>query len=271
MPALPDRNAVFGHLAARLDQEPLRYTAFCADRLVIQLHPAPGDKVLDVSAGTGSLTVAAAQAVRAGGRVTAIDTVESLLARLETKITKFGLTNVDVHQMDGAHLDFRRNYFHHVISSLGLFWLPNPVEALREWHRVLRPGGSVFLATFASGVFQPWLGQLLHHLERAGLRLTVPWASMSDRQVLDKMLRTAGFEDIDIADVQLGYHLADARQWWQVAEGSGLLSLIEPARSDAIESVRAAHLAQVAAAMTAEGLWLDVPVLFARGRKEATA
>lgn len=83
--------------AEGVDCEALRFTAFCADRLATQMNPAPGDKVLDVMAGTGVLVMAAAQAVGPNGRVTAIDLAESLLARLEAKISKFGLANIDVH------------------------------------------------------------------------------------------------------------------------------------------------------------------------------
>jgi ubiquinone/menaquinone biosynthesis C-methylase UbiE len=76
-------------MAEGADREALRFSAFCADRLVTRLHLAAGDKILDVSTGTGVLALAASQAVGPAGRVTAIDTAESLLARLDAKISKF--------------------------------------------------------------------------------------------------------------------------------------------------------------------------------------
>ena len=265
----PDRNLIFDQLAAGHDQEVLRYAAFCADRLIVRLHPARGEKLLDVATGTGSVALAAAQAVGPDGRVAAIDTVESMLARLEAKIGKFGLSNVDVHHMDGAHLGFRRDYFHHVVCSLGLFWFPEPKVALREWWRVVRPGGSVIFTTFAANVFAPLLGYLRRTLEMRGMRIAVPWESLSDRQVLESMMHAAGFEDVAISEEQLGYHLKDARQWWEVAQYSGLLSLIDPAPAQAIGLLQSAHVAEVESVMTSDGLWLDVPILFVRGRKPA--
>jgi len=112
-------------MAEGADREALRFSAFCADRLLTHLCPVPGDKILDVTTGTGVLALAASQAVGPVGRVTAIDTAERLLARLESKISKFGITNIDVHSMDAAHLDFRRDYFQHTACSLGLHWLPD--------------------------------------------------------------------------------------------------------------------------------------------------
>jgi 2-polyprenyl-3-methyl-5-hydroxy-6-metoxy-1,4-benzoquinol methylase len=76
------RNAI----AEGADQEALRFSVFCADRLATRLHPALGDKILDVATGTGALALAASQAVGKSGRVTAIDTADSLLARLDDKI-----------------------------------------------------------------------------------------------------------------------------------------------------------------------------------------
>jgi len=265
--SLPGRNQVFDQLAAGSDREALRYAAFCADRLVLRLQPARGDKVLDVAAGTGSVALAAAQAVGPEGRVAAIDTVEPMLARLEAKIAKFGLANIDVHHMDGASLDFRRDYFHHVVCSLGLFWFSDPAAVLCEWQRVLRPGGSVLFTTFAANVFAPWLGDLRGRLEQAGMHMTLPWGSLADRQELEAMMRATGFDNVEVGEEQLGYHLEGAQQWWEVVQHSGLLSLINPLLGPLIESVQSAHLAAVESGMTADGLWLDVPVLFVRGRK----
>lgn len=268
-PAIPGRNRIFDQLAAGHDQEVLRYAAFCADRLVVRLHPARGEKLLDVVTGTGSVALAAAQAVGPDGRVVAIDTVEPMLARLEAKIGKFGLANIDVHNMDGAHLEFRRDYFHHVVCSLGLFWFSEPTLALREWRRVVRPGGSVIFTTFAANVFAPLLDDLRRTLERRGMRITLPWEPLSDRRILESMMHAAGFEDIEVAEEQLGYHLKDARQWWEVVQYSGLLALITPSPAQAIEALQAMHMSEVESGMTSEGLWLDVPVLFVRGRKPA--
>lgn len=265
--SIPGRDLIFDQMAAGHDQEVLRYAAFCADRLVIRLDPARGEKLLDVASGTGSVALAAAQAVGPEGRVAAIDSVESMLARLESKIAQFGLANIDVHHMDGAHLGFRRDYFHHVVCSLGLFWFSEPTAALREWWRVVRPGGSVLFTTFAANVFAPLLGDLRRSLERRGMHLTLPWESLSDRQALESMMHAAGFEDVDVSEEQLGYHLQDAQQWWQVVQYSGLLSLINPSSAQAIAALQSEHLAEVESGTTSDGLWLDVPILFVRGHK----
>lgn len=91
-------------MAEGIDREAVRFSAFCADRLVAHLNPAAGEKILDVSTGSGALALAVSQAVGQVGRVAAVDNAERLLARLEAKISKFGIDNIDVHNMDAARL-----------------------------------------------------------------------------------------------------------------------------------------------------------------------
>jgi ubiquinone/menaquinone biosynthesis C-methylase UbiE len=256
-------------MAEGADREALRFSVFCADRLVTHLRPASGDKILDVATGTGALALAASQAVGPAGRVIAIDTAESLLARLESKISKFGIANIDVHTMDAAHLDFRRDYFQHTTCSLGLFWLSDPCAALREWVRVTRPGGSVSLAVFAPQAFQPQLGLLLQRIAQVSGRLDAPisWEQVSRRETLLAYLQNAGLVDVAVQEEQLGYHLRDTQEWWEVIWHSSLRMLVEQVPEAQREQLRTEHLAEVATLATADGLWLDVPVLFAHGHK----
>jgi len=251
------------------DREALRFSAFCADRLVTHLNPAPGDKVLDVSTGTGALALAVSQVVGPAGRVTAIDVAESLLTRLEAKISKFGIANIDVHAMDAAHLDFRRDYFQHTVCSLGLMWLSDPRSAVREWARVTRPGGSVNLTVFAPQAFQPLLGLLRERIVRlaGGRDMPIPWEWLSRRESLVALLQNAGLVDVAVHEQQLGYHLRDAQEWWEVIWHSALRLLVEQVPAAQRDRLRTEHLAEVAALVTTDGLWLDVAVQIASGRK----
>lgn len=111
------REPLRNSMAEGADREVMCYSDVGADRLMPCLQPVTGDKILDVFTGTVVLALAASQAVGPAGRVTAIDTAEHLLARLESKISQFGSDNIEVCNMDAAHLDFRRDYFQHSASS----------------------------------------------------------------------------------------------------------------------------------------------------------
>lgn len=235
-----------------------------------RLGLTPGEKVLDSCAGTGVLSLVMAQAVGPTGRVTAIDTSEPGLARLSAKIRQFAIGNIDVHAMTGAPLDFRRDYFHAVACSLASDVPSDPVRVALEWRRVLRPGGRVALGVLAHTAFQPLAGQLHRALVELGHEpADLAWIRNGRADIVAAVLRDAGFDDVAVETAALGYHLPDARAWWQVVLFGPLRAWLSPLSETQLDALRAAHLAEVGRRVTADGLWLDVPVLIARGAKPA--
>jgi ubiquinone/menaquinone biosynthesis C-methylase UbiE len=267
--------ALFDLVAPGYDVEELSFFAFVADRLVARLNPRPGEKVLDVAAGTGAVALAAAQAVAPGGRVTAVDLAEGMLARLEQKARKFAAGNIDLHVMDAAALEFRRDYFHHTVCSFGLFFLPDMAAALKDWVRVTRPGGTVAFTSFGPKALQPMTELLLRRFEGCGLRprdgaVYAASERLKDPDQCRALAQGAGLVDVDVRRESFGYHLKDAAAWWQVVWNSGLrASLVQLAPAQA-EELRAAHLAEVAALAGPDGIWLDVETNFTLGRKPAS-
>ena len=106
---------------------------------------ARGDHVLDVACGTGVLAREAAKRVGAAGSVTGLDLNEGMLM-----VAKRILPDVDWHQGDAADLPFADHRFDVVVSQFALMYFPDPVAALREMWRVLKPGGRLAVASWAS-------------------------------------------------------------------------------------------------------------------------
>lgn len=267
-PVLNERSKRRDAVAEGLERESLRYLPFCADRVAFEIAPNPGQKLLEVFAGVGNFALAASQAVGPSGRVTAIDVSEKLLDRLTAKIVKFGISNIDVHFMGAAPLDFRRDYFHHVVCILGLDACPDPAMALRSWHRVLLPGGQLTLAAFNSTAFEPGAGLLCKQI--ADLGIVLPESAKSfraDPESLRGLLEGAGFSQVSIKSEKLGYHLPDTESWWEVVLYGPLRRWLEPLSDAQREVLRAAHLDSVAGLMTADGLWLDTSVHLVRAEK----
>lgn len=263
--------ASFDRLASAYDQEALRYFPFCADRLAALLDPAPGEKILDVAAGTGAVTLAAAQAVGPGGRVVAIDLSEGMLGRLEEKLRHFGLTHVDIHVMDAGTLEFRSNYFHHTACGFGLFFMPDMAAALEEWVRVTRPGGRVVYSCHGPNAFRPMVDLLLTRLDRHGIAPVAegPMAASEQLKSADAsraLLTAAGLAEVEVRTARIGYHV-QPEMWWSVLEYSSVAELIERLSAEERARLRDAHLEEVARLAGPDGLWLDVETHFAGGRK----
>lgn len=261
---------MFDSLAAVYDCPATRFFPFCADRLVNFVRPRPGTRVLDIATGTGAAAVPLAQAVGASGRVTGIDLSGAMLDRAEANIRKMALNNVDLHEMDAAHLDFRSGYFHTVVCSYGLFFLPDMMAALREWVRVLRPGGTLAFTCFETSAFQPLLDDLVARVRmRADKFPEEPVGSyrISSMQHCRELLSEAGLNEIELQTAQLGYHLRDEKDWWEVVTNTAMRRLLELLPAAQRDTVRDEHLAFVATCKTDEGIWMDVQTRFASGVK----
>ena len=264
--------AAFNRVAAGYDNSALRFFPFCADRLIVRLNPARGAKILDVATGTGVVAMAAMQAVGHEGRVMAIDLAEGMLDRLQEKIDKFGIPNIDLHVMDAAALEFRSEYFDHVVCSFGIFFLPDMSVGLREWTRVTKPGGRILFTVFGKQAFQPMMELFIRRIENYGVNAPdkdAPFAAMrlADPERCRDLLSGAGLKDIEVHTEQLGYHLKDEAQWWEVVWNSGMREWVEKIPSARQELFRAEHLADVRPLMGEQGLWLNVETLFAAGTK----
>jgi ubiquinone/menaquinone biosynthesis C-methylase UbiE len=119
------------------------------ERLVRLARLEPGQSVLDVGCGTGSLAIAAKRRVGPGGTVRGIDASPELIARARRKARKAG---VDVPFTIGVveALPFPDGHFDAVLSTLMLHHLPREArrQCAREMRRVLKPGGRVLAVDF---------------------------------------------------------------------------------------------------------------------------
>lgn len=117
----------------------------------------PGERILDLAGGTGDLTRLLAPRVGAGGRVLLGDINGAMLARGRERLLDAGIAgNVDYLRLDAERLPLAERSLDCVIIGFGLRNVTDQALALREMHRVLRPGGRALVLEFS----QPVLGAL---------------------------------------------------------------------------------------------------------------
>ena len=102
------------------------------------LDVKPGERVIDVAAGTGAFSLLAA---RAGAEVLATDFAPGMIARLRERIAAERLTNISAEVMDGQALAVSEASFDASVSVLDLIFFPDITKGVAELRRVLRPGG----------------------------------------------------------------------------------------------------------------------------------
>ena len=111
------------------------------DAIVQGSGAGPGTRALDVACGSGEPTLALAQAVLPGGTVVASDLVPDYLEAVLKSAAELGLTNISVQQADAENLPFPDESFDAVTCRLGVMFMADAEQALREMRRVLVPGG----------------------------------------------------------------------------------------------------------------------------------
>jgi len=128
-----------------------RYTELLTQPLAAHLvrlaRLKPSDHVLDIGTGTGVVAFRVANQLSAEGRVLGVDLSEGMLAAARVKAGSAALGGrVEFRRMDAEALDLPDGAFDAVVSLFALLHFPDPLKALREMFRVLRPRGRLVVA-----------------------------------------------------------------------------------------------------------------------------
>jgi SAM-dependent methyltransferase len=107
----------------------------------------PGEHFLDVAAGPGGLSLAAA---RLGATVLATDWSPAMVARFEARVRAEGLTGAAGRVMEAHRLTLEDDLFDLTGSQFGVMLVPDQPVALREMVRVTKPGGRVLLVAYGT-------------------------------------------------------------------------------------------------------------------------
>ncbi len=134
----------FDRIADEYNSPVLRIFPFSADRLVTMADLKSGIRVLDMATGTGAVAFAAAQMIKPGGRVQAIDISEPMILQAEKSKLKLASDNTDIHLEDAREMAFRSQYFDVILSGSGLNYIKDAGQAIEQCSRVIKPGAAGF-------------------------------------------------------------------------------------------------------------------------------
>ena len=145
------------------------------ESLAEEMDIRAGEKVLDVAAGNGNATLAAA---RRFAQVTSTDYVPALLDKGRERARAEGL-QVEFRTADVENLPFADGSFDVVLSTYGCMFAPNHARTASEMMRVLRPGGRIGLANWTPTGFIGRLFKVIggHVPPPAGLQSPALWGS----------------------------------------------------------------------------------------------
>ena len=187
------------------------------ERMLDAAGVTTGSRVLDVAAGAGGQSLAAARRVGPDGRVLATDISPAILEYAAKAATDAGLANVTTRELDGEQLAVDEADFDAVISRVGLIYFPDQQAALAGMHRSLRPGGRLSAVVYSTadrnGFFAIPVGIIRR---RAQLPPPAPGQpgpfSLGGPGVAEDALTRAGFHDVTVEAVPSPVRMTSAAE-----------------------------------------------------------
>jgi ubiquinone/menaquinone biosynthesis C-methylase UbiE len=194
-------------------------TGVVGQRMVDDAAPQPGETVLELAAGTGDTGFMAAQAVGADGRLISTDISPKMLAAAERTGDKLGITNAEYRVLDMEAMDLPDDSADAVLCRWGFMFPPDKPRAFAETRRVLRDGGRLAFATWAQPDKNMWAAAAAMTLVARGhMPPPEPGApgifSLADPDAIRELVRGAGFESVEVAEVGFEFPYVDFDDFW---------------------------------------------------------
>jgi SAM-dependent methyltransferase len=197
-----------------------------------RLAPARGDSILELAAGTGVVGLAASALVGSGGRVILSDFSEAMVQVARHHADELGLGNVECRVLDAERLDLPDESVDGVLCRWGYMLMSDPSAAFAETRRVLRPGGRLCCAVFASPEQNPWVALPSRVLQEGGhmppLEAGAPGIlALADRERLRRLFTGGGFREPELDDIEFTWKFRDVDDYWDFLAGAaGAIALV---------------------------------------------
>jgi ubiquinone/menaquinone biosynthesis C-methylase UbiE len=237
---------VFDRAAETYDQLGVDFFTPMGRELAARAGLQPGERVLDLGAGRGAVTFAAAEAVGTSGDVAAIDLSPVMVELLRAEARDRGLAHVHVAVGDAESPDVVPASFDALLAGLVLFMLPDPRAALRRHAELLRGTGRLAFTTFAGNdpgfeAAMREIGRFVRHglpprEERQG-----PFGSP---ETIEALLAESGFTVEDTGTVDYESRFTSPDHWLSWAWSHGGRFVLEQLREpDVLPATQAAKAA----------------------------
>jgi demethylmenaquinone methyltransferase / 2-methoxy-6-polyprenyl-1,4-benzoquinol methylase len=217
-------NSMFGRIARRYD---LANFVLCAGidswwrkKLVATVRKSTPRAILDLATGSGDVAFALSRGLQPSTQILGMDFCQPMLDEAEAKRAHGGAqryANVAFRQGDGLALPLKNESFDAVTISFGLRNLADRAQGLREMHRVLRPGGRLYVLEFSQPAawFRPFYYFYLRRIlpviaglvtgDRAAyVYLNKTIGEFPNRAALAEEIRAAGFSRVTATPMTLG-------------------------------------------------------------------
>jgi len=208
----------WGDIASAYGEAFEALTSQFSDAAIYRLSPKQGESVLDVAAGTGVFSLAAA---KLGADVLATDFAQGMVDHIQQRADEVFIHNIKTQVMDGQSLDVADESFDICASIVGLIFFPDIEKGFAELKRVLKPGGRCAVVCWDHPENFDMMKLLKQSIEIAVPDFDMPtqtpvWARMVGEQALTEKFKQAGFRKVDVTTIDGVLTLNSVEDFWSV-------------------------------------------------------
>ncbi len=258
----------FDTVADGYDHAAMRFFPESAQRISSYLNLKGDEHLLDVATGTGCVALTLAKDVP-NGQVTGIDFSKGMLSQAKKKKEERGGANVNFIEMDMQSIGFPDNHFDTAVSAFSIFFVEDMEKQVSHIAEKVKVGGTILITTFFDNAFSPLVGLFLTRLATYGIEVpTLVWKQVATTEQCTLLLKEAGLHNVRSEQVDCGYYLNDAVDWWYIIWNGGFRGLVEQLTPDDLKQFQQEHLAEVETLASVQGVWLEMSILYTSGTKK---
>ena len=174
-----------------------------AQRRLLELAaPSEGERVVDIACGTGLVSLPAAAAVGASGLLIGTDISDVMVATASALAGQRGLRHARFAQMGAEDLVLPDAGFDVALDALGLMYVPDPLAAVREMHRVLGPGGRAVACVWGARASCGWSEIFPIVDARVKTDVCPLFFQLGTGRTLADLFERAGFRDVVLERIE---------------------------------------------------------------------
>lgn len=228
----------------------------------------PGEKIIDVACGTGLVSFRTLEVARENGFVLGVDISDKMVEIASKEAEERDLSNIRFERMDAEELKINDNEFDVALCALGLMYVPDPINALKEIHRVLKPGGRCAIAVWGRRDECGWAEIFEIVDKRVSSEVCPMFFNLGNNDMLERSLHAAGFSKTYFEKISTLLYYDSAEQACAAAFAGGPVALPYFKFSDDVKKeVHEEYLASIELYKKNDGYFVPGEFVIASGFK----
>jgi ubiquinone/menaquinone biosynthesis C-methylase UbiE len=214
----------------------------------------PGERALDVACGTGLVSLRMAEAVSPHGAIVGTDISGRMVEVAADIAAGHGFANVSFERADAEELPFPEASFDAAACALGLMYVPDPIKALAEMRRTLKPGGRAAAAVWGARANCGWAQIFPITAARVTSEVCPLFFQLGTGDALAHAFGAAGFAEVRVERLRTTLHYPTPEAALTAIFEGGPVALAY-SRFDAAtkQAVHAEYLHSIAAFQSGDG------------------